>query len=336
MLAAAIATCAAGSSPAHAESDVVVIGGATEHAQLVAVRGAIENTLRKAGWTWPARPPSQKEADSLLKCDDSRSPWTCIPATISGLHARDIQRVFVVSVESRTAPAPMIVLTGKVIVTASPPAFVVRQRFCEQCSTGELIRASEDLTQQLFGELAARAAVTALEVTSEPAGADITLDGARAGATNTRLVTTPGRHVIALAKPGFVSETRTVGAAQDRATAVEVALHAASPVAPPPPVAAPPVATADTSRSSRAIPAVAIASGAMLVAFGSYALYLGQLGSREDRFRYTHATAVGAGSIVLGLGAAGAGLYLWRRPDGSGLFGAAGHGGSFLVWNGRF
>jgi hypothetical protein len=107
--------------PAHAERDVLVIGGtAAERGQLTAVRGAIENALRKAGWSWPARPPSPREADSLLKCEDSRSPWTCIPATISGLHAGDVERVFVLSVESRAAPDPMIVLTARVI--DAPPA----------------------------------------------------------------------------------------------------------------------------------------------------------------------------------------------------------------------
>jgi hypothetical protein len=84
---------------------VLVIGGtAAERGQLTAVRGAIENALRKAGWSWPARPPSPREADSLLKCDDSRSPWTCIPATISGLHAGDVERVFVLSDRRRALP----------------------------------------------------------------------------------------------------------------------------------------------------------------------------------------------------------------------------------------
>ena len=334
MIACALAAWLAAPRSAHADSDVLVIGGAAaDHGQLAAVRGAIENTLRKAGWTWPARPPSPKEADSLLKCEDSRSPWTCIPATISGIRAREVQRVFVISVESRTAPAPMIVLTARVIVASSPPSFVVRQRFCEQCSTGELVQASEDLTRQLFSELAARTGATAIEVTSEPPGADVHLDGTPAGKTPARLVTAAGQHLVTVTQPGFVYEVRTIQVEQGQTVAVAVPLHAAPPAGAAPPGSA--AATTDPP-SFRLIPAAAIASGAGLIAFGGVALYLGHLGGTTERYRYTRATPVGVASIVLGAGAIGAGLYLWRGPDGSGLVGAVDRSNSVVVWSGRF
>ncbi len=341
LIAGALAAGLASPRSAHAERDVLVVGGgAAERGQLAAVRGAIENTLRKAGWSWPARPPSQKEADSLIKCEDSRSPWTCIPATISGLRASDIQRVFVLSVESRPAPERMLVLTARIIVASSPPAFVVRQRFCEQCSTGQLVQASEELTRQVFGDLDARASATAVAVTSDPPGADIRLDGSLAGKTPARLVTGPGKHLVTVTKPDFVYEVRTIDLAPGQTLAVGFIMHAApSAGAPPPsglPAGSPPVTEPPESRSFRAIPAAAITAGTGLVAFGGYALYLGHLGGPTDRYRYTRATPVGVTSIVLGLGAVGAGLYLWRGPDGSGLFGAVDRHSSFVVWNGRF
>lgn len=341
----ALAAWLAAPRSAHAERDVLVVGGgATDHGQLTAVRGAIENTLRKAGWSWPARPPSPKEADSLLKCEDSHAPWTCIPATISGLRASDVQRVFVLSIESRTAPERMLVLTARVIVASSPPAFVVRQRFCEQCSTGQLVQASEELTRELFDELAARASATAIAVTSEPAGADIRLDGSLAGKTPARLVTGPGKHLVTVARPDFVYEVRTISVEPGQTAVVGFALHAApstgpSTAAPPPNTplpGAPPATESAEPRSFRLVPAAAIAAGAGLVTFGGVALYLGHLGGPTDRYRYTRATPVGIVSIALGLGAAGAGLYLWRGPDGSGLFGAVDRHGSSLVWSGRF
>lgn len=326
---------------AYAERDVLVVGGgATDQGQLAAVRGAIENTLRKAGWSWPARPPSPKEADSLLKCEDSHSPWTCIPATISGLRASDVQRVFVLSVESRTAPDRMLVLTARVIVASSPPAFVVRQRFCEQCSTGQLVQASEELTREVFGELAARATAAAVVVTSEPAGADVRLDGSLVGKTPARLVTGPGKHLITVTKPDFVYEVRTIRVEPGQTLAVGFTLHAAPSTATAPPNTSPPGTPPATEpaepRSFRLVPAAAIASGTELVVFGGVALYLGHLGGPTDRYRYTRATPVGIASIALGLGAVGAGLYFWRSPDGSGLFGAVDHRGSFVAWSGRF
>jgi hypothetical protein len=228
----------------------------------------------------------------------------------------------------------MIVLTARVILVASPPAFVVRQRFCERCSTGQLVQAGEELTRELFGELAARTSATAIAiaVTSEPPGADIRLDGSIAGTTPARLVTGPGKHLVTVTKPDFVYEVRTVELEPGQSVAVDFLLRAAaaavgSPITPP---------VAVESRAFRLIPAAAIAAGTGLVAFGGVALYLGHLGGPTERYRYTRATPVGVTSIVLGLGAIGAGLYLWRGPDGSGLFGAVDRHSTFVVWSGRF
>jgi hypothetical protein len=327
-----VAAALAAPRSAHAERDVLVIGGAAaDRGQLTAVRGAVENALRKAGWSWPARPPSPREADSLLKCEDSRAPWTCIPATIGGLHAGDVERVFVLSVEARTTPGPMIVLTARVILMSSPPAFVVRQRFCERCSTGQLVQAGEELTHELFRELAARASATAVAVTSEPPGADIRLDGSLAGMTPARLTTGPGKHLVTVTKADFVYEVRTIEVDPGQTVAVDFALRAALPAV----ASAGPPAIGPESRSFRLIPAATIAAGTGLVAFGGIALYLGHLGGPTDRYRYTRATPVGVASLVLGLGAVGAGLYLWRGPDGTGLFGAVDRHGSWVVWSGR-
>jgi hypothetical protein len=335
-VALAVAAWLAWPGGAHAGRDVLVIGGpAAARGQLAAVRGAIESALRKAGWSWPARPPSQKEADSLLKCEDSRSPWTCIPATISGLHAADVQRVFVLSVESRPAPDPITVLTARVIVVSSPPAFVVRQRFCEPCTTGQLVSAGEELTRELFGELAARASATAVAVTSDPPGADIRLDGSLAGTTPARLATDAGKHLVTVTRAGFVYEVRTIEIAPGQTVAVDFQLRAAPPAIAAPPGGSPALA-APEPRSSRRIPAGAIAAGTGLVAFGGVELYLGHLGGPTDRYRYTRATPVGITSLVLGLGAIGAGLALWRGPDGSGLFAAADRHSSLAVFRGRF
>jgi hypothetical protein len=328
-----LAVCLSHPRSARAESDVLVIGGVTaERGQLIAVRGAVENSLRKAGWSWPARPPSQKEADSLLKCEDSRSPWTCIPAMISGLRGPDVQRVFVLSVESGSGPSPVVVLTARIIVASTPPGFVVRQRFCEQCSVGKLVQASEELTRQLFSELAARAAATAIDVTSDPPDADVRLDGSPAGKTHARLATTAGKHLVSIAKPDFISEVRTVNVEQGQTLAVSVTLRAAEGATPLPPPPPPP----DENRAFPWVPVLTLTAGAGLVAFGGYALYLGQLGGPADPYRYTRATPVGIVSIALGLGAAGAGLWLWRRPDGSGLFGTVEQHRSFISWSGRF
>lgn len=167
-------------------------------------------------------------------------------------------------------------------------------------------------------------------MTSEPPDADISLDGKPAGTTNARLATTAGSHVVAIAKPGFRSETRTITIAPGQTAGVAVALRGVQTATPPPPV------TQTGTKPSHLIPAMTIASGTALVGFGGVALYLGHLGSREDRYRYTRATAVGVSATLLGLGAIGAGIYLWRGRDGSGLFGVLDRNSSAVVWTGRF
>jgi hypothetical protein len=170
-------------------------------------------------------------------------------------------------------------------------------------------------------------------VTSEPPGADIRLDGSLAGMTPARLVTGPGKHLVTVTKLDFVYEVRTIEVEAGQTVAVDFALRAAPAASAGTP--GPPPAMGPERRSFRLIPAATIAAGTGLVAFGGVALYLGQLGGPTDRYRYTRATPVGVASIVLGLGAIGAGLYLWRGPDGTGLFGAVDRRGALVVWSGH-
>jgi hypothetical protein len=329
-LAAALASVAAMPRDARAEDVLVIGGGSKEQAQIATVRGALETALRKAGWVWPDRPATSQEADSLLQCEDSRAPWTCIPATISGIRAQEVHRVFVISVDHPpAASAPMLVITAKVIVV-TPPSFVVRQRFCERCSSAQLVRATEDLTKQLFNELAARTGVTAIDVRSDPPGADITLDGVHAGVTDTRLVTSPGTHVAMIEKPGFVSETRALTLEAGQTAEVAVALRSAAPHPPPGPGGDPP------GHSARLIPGIAIGSGVALVGLGGVALYYGHKGGPDDRYRYTRATAVGLVTGLVGIAAIGAGVYFWRGADGSGLLGTVTDSATTVTWVGRF
>jgi hypothetical protein len=158
------------------------------------------------------------------------------------------------------------------------------------------------------GELAALASSPAIDVTSEPLGADVHLDRAPAGKTPTR---------------------------PEQTFAVGFTLRAEPPPAALQPGTSPKLAITK-SRSFRLIPAAAIVSGTGLVAFGGVALYLGQLGGPTERYVYTRATPVGVASIVLGLGAIVTGFYFWRGPDGSGLFSAVDRHSSIFVWSGRF
>src|SRR5262245_13134493 len=90
-----IATLVVSARPGHAEDGLLVMGGNAEEHQRATVGGAIENAIRGAGWTL-AKPPNKKESDGLLKCPDSKSPWTCIPASFT---KKGIRSAFVISVD---------------------------------------------------------------------------------------------------------------------------------------------------------------------------------------------------------------------------------------------
>src|SRR4051812_25130900 len=119
-------------TPAHAEAGLLVIGGSAAVRERTVIGTAVEDAVRKAGWSLPAKPLAKKDSDRLLSCEDSVTPWTCIPSTVTGAGIRD---VLVVSVETRQAEngAPLVVITGKLIIS-NPQSFAVRQRFCEHCA----------------------------------------------------------------------------------------------------------------------------------------------------------------------------------------------------------
>lgn len=314
---------------AHAESGLLIVGGgAAEHERSI-VSGAIESAVRSAGWSLPSKPFSKKDTDRLLNCPDAKTPWTCVPPAIG---AAGIQDVLVVSVETSQAEngAPMVVITGKLIVT-NPQAFAVRRRFCEHCADDKLAEASQDLTHQLIQELAVRGGRTVVSIKSVPTSADITLDGAHVGATDAVFNTFPGKHVAIVQKPGFVSEVREFTADEGKTAELLFTLH-------PSPTSIESHPASQPWWSARWVPTTAIGAGAALVVFGGISIYRGQtFGGADNRYEYTHATTVGVVTGLVGLGVAGTGLYLlWRGSHASAPTASVGPGGAVVGWSGRF
>lgn len=314
---------------AHAESGLLIIGGTAAEHERSTVGGAIESAVRGAGWSLPSKPFSKKDTERLLNCSDAKTPWTCVPPAVG---AAGIQDVLVVSVEASQAEngAPMVVITGKLIVT-NPQAFAVRRRFCEHCADDKLAEASQDLTHQLIQELAVRGGRTVVSFKSQPTSADITLDGAHVGATDATFNTFPGKHVATVQKPGFDSEVREFTVEEGKTAELLFMLHPSSTSVELHPVSRP-------WWSARWVPGTAIGAGAALVVFGGISVYRGQTFSGADsRYEYTHATTVGVITGLVGLGAVGTGLYLlWRGPNGSAPSASIGPGGAVVGWTGRF
>lgn len=320
MIAARIALIAAALAalvrPAAAESDVLVIGeGGTERLQVAAIRGAIENALRKDGWSWPSKSPTRKEADRLLQCDNSVAPWACLPASISGLRAPQIKRVFVASIQavppkSAGDAASVVVITARAIAATAPPSFVVRQRYCEGASESELAAAAEALTVQLVHELAIQRGATALAIRSTPPDAQVFLDGEQAGVTGARLPTFPGRHSARIEKPGFAAEQREVTIEDGQTLELEVALRAHDLVVTHDPEQEV-VRPAPTVRRapSRLAPGLVIGAGVGLLGFAGWGFYLGHKAGPDEEFLYPRANKLAIASSIAGAAAVGAGVW---------------------------
>lgn len=312
---------ASSTSSGPASGLVLITGGAAERQREI-VGQAIEAAVRDAGWSLPAKPFTKSQSDSMLACFDSKQPASCIPAPLR------IARVFVVTVENRQADngVPMLVLTGKALVI-DPPATAIRQQHCERCASNDLAAASAELAKIVLRDLALSAGTTIVELRSEPEGAEIVLDGRRIGATNAKFNTYPGKHVVRFEKPGYLAETREFAVEEDKSVTVSVTLRPSDtgkpPIRPPPP--------------SRLVPGVLLGAAGVLLVTGAVGIYYGTKGDSDDRYRYPRAMPIGIGAAIVGVGAAGAGLYLlWKGPRSSAPTVGVTSGGAVLGWMGAF
>ncbi|MEO7731662.1 MAG: PEGA domain-containing protein [Kofleriaceae bacterium] len=324
----AVALWSASSSLAQADPGLLVVGGGAREHERITIGGAIESAVRSAGWSLPTKPATKKEADDLLNCKDATTPWTCVPSSISGKGIRD---VLVVSVDMTQAPngAPLVVITGRMIIT-EPPEFAFVQRFCEHCADDKLMLAGTELARALIDDLATRAGRTVVHFTSEPTAGDIILDGSKIGATEATYSTAPGKHSAMLQKAGYASQVKEFTVEQGKTAEVSFTLVPSDAAAAAQPSTTPP----HTSRSYL-LPGIAVGAGTAFALVGGVLLYQGL--HESDHYEYPRATAVGLSMELVGLGAIGAGVYLLLRGDANAAPTAAvAPGGAVVGWSGRF
>ena len=287
---------------AAADNGLVLVRGDAAEGRRAAVGAAIETAARAAGWMLPAKPLSKKEADAILTFADTKTPWTCMPASPG---AASIRQLFVIGVQNGQSDsgAPLVVISAKLIIPQSQTV-MVRQRFCEQCADDRLVEASTELVQQIIRAIAVRSGRTVVVIRSNPTGAEIELDGTRMGATEASYGTYPGKHLVVLRKDGYVTETRELIVEEGKTAELAVELRPTDPVPTKVPDASP----------SRVVPGIALASGALLLVFSGYAVY--KATADDDKFTFEYAAPVAAVTGIVGLGAIGTGLYLlWRGSD---------------------
>jgi hypothetical protein len=312
---------------AYADEAVLVTGGAaTEHDRAV-VSAAAEAAIRNQGWSLRAKPLAKKEADAVLDCHDSASPWTCVPASLTTTGAH---HVVVITTDARQAEngAPMVVVTGKVIATDTQDS-ASKQRRCVQCADDKLASTAADLAQELLRDIEVREGHTVIDVRSNPSGAQIMLDGRPVQVTNASLNTYAGKHVVIIERPGFEREVREVTVARGKTAELDVALRSSVPVSKP----------IDMTSRSHLLPAILIVTGAVALGAGITLYALDQDPSPTGGRMYWDTAPAGVVVGAVGLATAGVGAYLWyrsSRTSGTTPTVAVAHHGAVFALSGSF
>ncbi len=169
-----------------------------------------------------------------------------------------------------------------------------------------------------------------LEVVTTPPGASVLLDGTDIGVTPVKVEVEIGKHIIVVAKEGFVVEERTITAMGKNTKAkplkLDIALKGEEPVPPPPPTdppAVPPPVDPGAGGYSRLGWGFTI-GGTVLVGAGAFLIHLDGTVTCDDGRGRTECPNVydtrGMGATALGLGAAlvGSGITLLIVDPGEG------------------
>jgi len=309
------------------QGTIVITGSATEHDRAI-VRAAAEESTRDDGWSLAPKPPTKKETEALLGCDDSNAPWTCVPQS---LHSIGIDHVLIVAVDTRQADngAPMVVVSAKAIITDSHTS-AGKQRHCTQCADDKLTGTATELIQELLRDIAVREGHTVIEVRSTPSQAQVVLDGRPVQATDASLNTYPGRHIVIIEKPGFRREIREVSV--DRGKTAELTLVLT------PAKKTPPIVVTTSPRPSGLVPGILAGVGVTAIAAGIILVAIDEDPSPTGGRRYWDTASAGVAIGAAGIVTAGVGAVLWRRASRARSTPAVAiiNRGALLAWHGSF
>ncbi|MDQ3341047.1 MAG: PEGA domain-containing protein [Myxococcota bacterium] len=221
----------------------------------------------------------------------------------------------------------MFVLVGRVIIT-NPQATQFNKRHCERCADDRLQSEATTLVAEMLRQLASQSGRTVVDIKSDPAGAQIVLDGQRIGVTNSTFNTFPGKHVVVLEKSGYLRETHEFVIEEGKTADVSLTLRASDVQTPETPV----------THRSRLVPGVVVGVGAAAVMGGAILYIVDEDQSPTGGKKYFDSAPAGVAIGIAGLVTVGAGAYLWRRASRSSSTPSAGvvRGGAIIGWSGAF
>lgn len=306
-------------APAAAETTAVVVGG--DPGKQPAVVDAIAPWLQGKAQSVVLDALPAAEVDKLVDCfvaDDQ----ACAKHVVAGADVNHLVFVMVqVSAEGDVS------LSGWLFDATGEPVGTARDA-CADCRVETLTRTAEALITALWREVEP---LVTLQVTSNPSGAEVRVDGAVIGTTPLEHGIAAGAHEVAVSHPGYRTVTRRIEPAAAGTQSLEVTLPRGG------------------GGGGGKLPWIligvggaAVVSGAVLFALDEDVPPLDPSGPEPEHY-FDSGTG---GAVLLGAGAliAGGGAVLWflgRRGDDGGderpnVVVSPTPGGGTLGWRGSF
>jgi hypothetical protein len=306
---------------AAAETTAVVVGG--DPGKQPAVVDAIAPWLQGKAQSVVLDALPAAEVDKLVDCfvaDDQ----ACAKHVVAGADVNHLVFVMVqVSAEGDVS------LSGWLFDATGEPVGTARDA-CADCRVETLTRTAEALITALWREVEP---LVTLQVTSNPSGAEVRVDGAVIGTTPLEHGIAPGAHEVAVSHPGYRTVTRRIEPAAAGTQSLEVTLPRGG-----------------GGGRGGMLPWILIGGGGVAVVGGAVLFALDEdvppldPSGPEPKHYFDSGTG---GAVLLGAGAliAGGGVVLWflgRRGDDDGgderpnVVVSPTPGGGTLGWRGSF
>lgn len=271
---------------AYADRTTVIVTGDAPGATRNLVTKAFTSALASAEWPL-AEAPSVKRRDAIARCFADTAPWDCLAPIV---RADRVDRVVAVSVD---ADGDGFVITASLAVEDGGEPARSREP-CQGCTDSVLEQVSRRLAMTIVSH-AQRFRAT-LAIKTEPRGATITIDDKPEGASPSTIVTTPGRHELAIERDGYVTLKRRLDLAPGEERVLDFELTPAPP------------------RSRPTWPLIVVGVGAAAVITGTAVSLTVDPPPRDEPQPERLYSVPGITLAVAGGVAIAAGLYFYLRP----------------------
>lgn len=288
-------------SAAWADSGAVLVTGKVDVKKRTVIAAAVNGALRQAKWPLIDSPFDEKDVIKIEGCMRADAPWPCLDPIVT---PKDVSRFVLVDVTSDKAGS---VKMSAQLAKAGDDGSGIEEQYCSPCNDTALAQAATDLTNRLLASNAARTGKTFIQITSDPPGAAVTLDGRQVGPAGRKFPAAQGRHRVLLQLSGYQEADMQLDVVEGETKLVELKLE---------PLTKAPFVPVEPSPPPRLLQWGLIGGGSAALVIGSlvswYADAPGPDEPRNSQYYYNGPALVvaGAGGVAAVVGA----IWLLRTP----------------------